>query len=185
MSRRVPAARARRHHRHPRRRPARPHAGAGRRAARLQVPHLRARGRQPGLRGRAAARPIAAYDDEAALDRFADAVDVVTYEFENVPARDRRPSSPRASRCCPTPQALAVAQDRLSEKSFVDEPRHRHRALPPVDDAGRPRPRRSPRSAGPAVLKTRRFGYDGKGQAMIRAGGRPRRGLCGDRAARR
>lgn len=113
-----------------------------------------------------AARTIAAYDDQEALASFAGAVDVVTYEFENVPSDT---ASFLAARCpvLPGPRALAMTQDRVLEKSFV---RDLGLALPdflPVDDLemledavavlGRP-----------SVLKTRRFGYDGKGQAMIR-----------------
>jgi 5-(carboxyamino)imidazole ribonucleotide synthase len=66
----------------------------------------------------AEARTEAAYDDEAALSTFASCVDVVTYEFENVPARtaailvDRVPVRPG-------PRALAITQDRLLEKSFI------------------------------------------------------------------
>lgn len=113
----------------------------------------------------AAAKTIAAYDDEAALARFADAVDVVTYEFENVPAATaaflaaRRPLQPGA-------RALAVTQDRLSEKSFVADlglevaPFRAVDSLADLEAAvaalGRP-----------SVLKTRRFGYDGKGQVKI------------------
>lgn len=108
------------------------------------------------------------YNDHAALDRFASDVDVITYEFENVPADTavflaaRRP-------VLPDPQVLATTQDRFAEKTFVaglgiptapfaavDSPAELARAL---DAIGRP-----------AVLKTRRFGYDGKGQATIRNG---------------
>src|SRR5690606_32815255 len=66
----------------------------------------------------AAASSVAAYEDEAALARFAETVDVVTYEFENVPAQTaaflaaRKPLHPGAG-------ALGVTQDRLSEKRFV------------------------------------------------------------------
>ena len=63
-------------------------------------------------------KTVAAYDDEAALAAFADAVDVVTYEFENVPAATaeflaaRKPLRPGA-------KALAISQDRLREKAFL------------------------------------------------------------------
>jgi 5-(carboxyamino)imidazole ribonucleotide synthase len=115
-----------------------------------------------------AATTVAAYEDEAALARFADAVDVVTYEFENVPAAtaaflsQRKPLHPGA-------RALAVTQDRLSEKSFVAElglavaPFRAVDSLADLEAAiaalGRP-----------SVLKTRRFGYDGKGQVKILPG---------------
>lgn len=116
----------------------------------------------------AAARTVAAYEDEAALARFAAAVDVVTYEFENVPAAtaaflsQRKPLHPGA-------RALAVTQDRLSEKKFVanlDLAVAPFRAVDSLADLevavvalGRP-----------CVLKTRRFGYDGKGQVKILPG---------------
>jgi len=116
----------------------------------------------------AAAKTVAPYEDEAALARFADAVDVVTYEFENVPAATaaflaaRKPLHPGA-------HALAVTQDRLSEKRFVSEqgltvaPFRAVDSLADLEDAvaalGRP-----------CVLKTRRFGYDGKGQVKILPG---------------
>ena len=114
-----------------------------------------------------AAHTCAPYDDAAALGAFADAVDAVTYEFENVPhdtaallAR-RRPLRPNAG-------ALSTTQDRLTEKRFVNGlgiPTAPFRAVDTaaelaaaLDALGRP-----------AVLKTRRFGYDGKGQRVIRA----------------
>ena len=96
----------------------------------------------------AAARTLAPYEDEAALIRFAEAVDVVTYEFENVPgATARDPERPRA-RWRPNAQALAVSQDRLAEKSFVAGlgiP-----VAPFADGLGRGRARRgaAPASAG-------------------------------------
>jgi 5-(carboxyamino)imidazole ribonucleotide synthase len=106
------------------------------------------------------------YDDEAALLAFADTVDVVTYEFENVPRRTaeilaaRRPLRPGVT-------ALATTQDRFAEKSFVAAlgiPTARFRAVGGEADL-----RRALDEIGrPAVLKTRRFGYDGKGQVMIR-----------------
>jgi 5-(carboxyamino)imidazole ribonucleotide synthase len=115
----------------------------------------------------AAAVTRAAYEDEAALTAFADAVDVVTYEFENVPARTaevvaaRRPLHPGAL-------ALATTQDRLAEKRFVAGLGIETAPFHPVDgpadlEAGLAALGR------PAVLKTRRFGYDGKGQRMLRA----------------
>jgi 5-(carboxyamino)imidazole ribonucleotide synthase len=109
---------------------------------------------------------IAAYEDEANLVRFAKAVDVVTYEFENVPSETATILSAHAP-LAPNAQALAVSQDRFLEKSFIaglDIPVAPFAAfsseaelLEAVSRLGRP-----------AVLKTRRFGYDGKGQVMIR-----------------
>jgi 5-(carboxyamino)imidazole ribonucleotide synthase len=110
----------------------------------------------------------AAYGDEAALAAFADAVDVVTYEFENVPARTAAVLEARVP-VLPGPRALETTQDRLLEKSFVRDLGIPVAPFLPVDDLdmleegvatlGRP-----------CVLKTRRMGYDGKGQVIIRAG---------------
>jgi 5-(carboxyamino)imidazole ribonucleotide synthase len=106
------------------------------------------------------------YGDENALDRFAEAVDVITYEFENVPAETAKFLSERRP-VLPDPGVLATTQDRLEEKNFVAGLGIRTAPFAGVDRLaaltealeviGRP-----------AVLKTRRFGYDGKGQALIR-----------------
>lgn len=107
----------------------------------------------------------AAYDDPAALAAFAASVAVVTYEFENVPATALdvigtiRPIRPGR-------HALAVSQDRLSEKTFLSGLGLRTAPFAPVatmsdlDTA-------LARIGTPAILKTRRLGYDGKGQARI------------------
>lgn len=108
----------------------------------------------------------APYDDEAALTRLAERCAVVTYEFENVavePIRRIAASVP----VYPPPQALEVAQDRVVEKAFlngigiptaewraVDDPQELDHALQEL--------------GGDCILKTRRFGYDGKGQAVLR-----------------
>ncbi len=111
----------------------------------------------------------APYLDESALAQFCERCDVATYEFENVPARTAQIVSAMRP-LFPPPAALAVAQDRLSEKRLFDE-------------LGIPVPRYMPvatrealdfaaRAIGlPAVLKTRRMGYDGKGQAVLREPG--------------
>jgi 5-(carboxyamino)imidazole ribonucleotide synthase len=106
------------------------------------------------------------YDDEAALIRFAEAVEAVTYEFENVPGRTaeiiaaRRPLHPNA-------KALATAQDRFLEKSFLAGLGIATAPFAPV--GGEADLKRALAEIGrPAVLKTRRFGYDGKGQLIIR-----------------
>src|SRR5690606_10829502 len=107
------------------------------------------------------------YDDFRVLYDFARRLDVVTYEFENVPVGSARWLAERLP-VFPPPEALEVAQDRLAEKQFL-------RSL------NVPVPRFAPveteaefaaalREIGlPAVLKTRRFGYDGKGQRVLRA----------------
>jgi len=113
----------------------------------------------------AAARTIAAYDDVDALERFARSVDAVTYEFENIDlAAVERLAKTVAVR--PGARALAVAQDRLAEKTFLREAGIAIAPFAAVDCVadlenavaviGRP-----------GVLKTRRLGYDGKGQSPI------------------
>ncbi|MGU3538162.1 5-(carboxyamino)imidazole ribonucleotide synthase [Methylobacterium sp. A54F] len=117
----------------------------------------------------AAVATRAAYDDAEALARFADSVDVVTYEFENIPRETAEVLSAHAP-LHPSARALAITQDRLTEKSFINElgiPTAPFRVVDSGDDLDR-----ALSAIGrPAVLKTRRFGYDGKGQRMIRADG--------------
>lgn len=115
----------------------------------------------------AAAVTTAAYEDTAALAAFADAVDVVTYEFENVPVTALDVLEGRVP-IRPGRRALAVAQDRLTEKCFIEE---LGVAVVPhigVDDAAGLEAAIG-RLGLPAILKTRRFGYDGKGQARLSA----------------
>jgi 5-(carboxyamino)imidazole ribonucleotide synthase len=108
------------------------------------------------------------YTDTGALDRFAADVDVVTYEFENVPAETATFLSARKS-VLPDWQVLATTQDRVIEKKFVASlgirvtPFRRVDGFSDLDAAVRDLGR-------PSVLKTRRFGYDGKGQTTIREG---------------
>ena len=111
------------------------------------------------------------YLDFAALDRFAADVDVVTYEFENVPAETATFLSARKP-VLPDPNVLAITQDRLTEKEFVTSLGIGTAKFAAVDSpAGLAAALKAVGS--PAVLKTRRFGYDGKGQLMIRNGGDP------------
>ncbi|AEB12423.1 5-(carboxyamino)imidazole ribonucleotide synthase [Marinithermus hydrothermalis] len=122
----------------------------------------------------APARPVsvqlvAAYDDAEALAELAARVDVVTYEFENVPVAAARFLAERVA-VRPPPAALEVAQDRLAEKTCFQR-------------LGIPTPPFVPvhtradleeavaRVGLPAVLKTRRLGYDGKGQRVLREAG--------------
>jgi 5-(carboxyamino)imidazole ribonucleotide synthase len=111
------------------------------------------------------------YLDMAALDRFANDVDVVTYEFENVPAETATFLSARKP-VLPDPKVLAITQDRLVEKEFV-----KSLGIGTAHFSGVDSPSGLTAALGvvgrPAVLKTRRFGYDGKGQVMIRDGGDP------------
>ncbi len=112
-----------------------------------------------------AAQTRADFLDEAALAAFADKVDVVTYEFENVPARTAEVLEAHCP-VRPNPRVLALTQDRLIEKQFVRglglstaefaDVRDAQTLAAAVEALGRP-----------SILKTRRFGYDGKGQARI------------------
>ncbi len=123
----------------------------------------------------AAEKTVAAYDDAEALARFADNVDVVTYEFENVPAETVRILTEHAP-VRPGALALATAQDRLAEKTFIAEQGIRTAPFRAVDDvAGLAQAIAD--LGTPSILKTRRFGYDGKGQTRIEAGTAPQAAL--------
>ncbi|MDX2309339.1 MAG: 5-(carboxyamino)imidazole ribonucleotide synthase [Hyphomicrobium sp.] len=112
-----------------------------------------------------AASTIAPYDDLAALDRFAAAIDVATYEFENIPVAtvaqlvERVPVRPGA-------KALEAAQDRINEKSLARGLGARTADFAAVDSQKMLDDALASFSL-PAILKTRRFGYDGKGQAKV------------------
>jgi len=108
----------------------------------------------------------AAYDDPAALERLADGAAVVTYEFENVPV-DAARMLERHAPVFPPPRALETAQDRLSEKTLFDRLGIPTPAFVPVDSEEDLRAGLG-RTGFPAVLKTRRMGYDGKGQMVLR-----------------
>ncbi|THD62405.1 5-(carboxyamino)imidazole ribonucleotide synthase [Phenylobacterium sp.] len=117
--------------------------------------------------GRTAARLIVAdYADEAALAELASLTGLVTYEFENVPAASVAWLAEHGVEVAPGPRALAVAQDRFEEKSFLNA-----HGAPTVAFA----PARTPQEAQqalaaigvPALMKTRREGYDGKGQRWV------------------
>jgi len=111
---------------------------------------------------------VGAFDDVEAVLAFARTCDAVTYEFENVPAMSAKAAA-SATPLRPGARALDVSQDRLVEKSFL-------RAQLGLDVAGfedvgsiHDLRRAVKRLKLPCVLKTRRFGYDGKGQVIIRA----------------
>lgn len=107
------------------------------------------------------------YRDEDALAEFARRVDVVTFDFENVPAESAEWLAARVP-VFPNPRALAVAQDRLAEKSLFRELGIGVPAFAAVET--RADLDRAAREVGlPAILKTRRLGYDGKGQFRIRS----------------
>src|SRR4051794_31786344 len=106
-----------------------------------------------------------AWDDEAALARFGRSVDVATYEFENIEAAPLAALAAEAP-LYPPRRALETAQDRLQEKNFIRGLGGQPPAFRAVDDL--PGLEAALAEIGaPAVLKTRRFGYDGKGQARI------------------
>ena len=109
----------------------------------------------------------AAFDDIEALRRFGDSVAVVTYEFENLPVE---PLQVLGEKLRPGTRSLAIAQDRAREKEFIESCRDRvapWRSVSSIDDV-----RAAIELIGvPLVLKTRRYGYDGKGQAWIRSPG--------------
>ena len=105
--------------------------------------------------------------DFDALADFARRIDVATFDFENVPAETAHWLTEH-TRVFPNPRALALAQDRLAEKNLFREIGLATPAFAPVDS--REDLARAIASIGlPAVLKTRRLGYDGKGQAVLRS----------------
>jgi 5-(carboxyamino)imidazole ribonucleotide synthase len=117
--------------------------------------------------GQVAPLVVADWTDYVALEAFAREVDVVTFDFENVPAETAHWLAERVA-VFPAPRALAVAQDRLAEKTLfrdcglhtpdfmaIDTRADLERALAAI--------------GAPAILKTRRLGYDGKGQFRIRS----------------
>lgn len=109
---------------------------------------------------------VGAYDDEERLQEIARKSDVVTYEFENVPVGSARFLN-ELVKVYPPPRALEVSQDRVDEKEFFAR-----LGIPTPDFAAvssRGELERAVARLGlPAVLKTRRFGYDGKGQWILR-----------------
>ncbi|HUW79359.1 MAG TPA: 5-(carboxyamino)imidazole ribonucleotide synthase [Acidocella sp.] len=115
----------------------------------------------------AAFSTVADYTDHAALRAFAEAVDVITFEFENVPAEGLELLE-RLKPVHPGARILAVSQDRLLEKQFLNDAGIATAPWVAVhDEAGLAA---AVQALGlPAVLKTTRLGYDGKGQAMLRA----------------
>jgi 5-(carboxyamino)imidazole ribonucleotide synthase len=115
--------------------------------------------------GIADAATIAEWNDGEALDAFAAAIDVATYEFENVPEETvRRLSHAVAVR--PGAGPLAVAQDRLAERTMAVGIGLGVAPFAPVDTLGELEAAFA-KVSPPAILKTRRLGYDGKGQAAI------------------
>ncbi len=108
---------------------------------------------------------VGGYLDFPELERFAKSVDVVTYEFENVPGDA---AAFLEARCvlAPGSAALKTAQDRVNEKSFIASLDIAVAPFAAVDDE-HGLEQALAKIGRPAVLKTRRFGYDGKGQTKI------------------
>ncbi|MEA9787814.1 5-(carboxyamino)imidazole ribonucleotide synthase [Xanthomonas campestris pv. raphani] len=116
--------------------------------------------------GQVAPLQVGAFDDAAALAAFAAQVDVLTFDFENVPAASAQQLATQVP-VFPNPAALAIAQDRLSEKTLFRELGIPVPEFAAIDDrAGLDAA--LARIGAPCVLKTRRFGYDGKGQFRIK-----------------
>jgi 5-(carboxyamino)imidazole ribonucleotide synthase len=115
----------------------------------------------------------AEYADVEALELFAGDVDVITYEFENVPAASAMILAARRP-VLPNRKILETTQDRLAEKNFVRQLGIGTADYADVSSAAALRAAIE-KIGLPAVIKTRRFGYDGKGQAIIRKGDDPDR----------
>ena len=109
----------------------------------------------------------AAYDDPGALARIARGADVVTYEFENVPAASAEYLAERVP-VLPPPRALGATQDRLAEKRTFQRLGIPTAPFHPLDTPGDLDTALATTHL-PAVIKTRRFGYDGKGQIVARS----------------
>ena len=131
--------------------------------------HVFEPGANPPAADVAHAVTTASYEDAAALRAFAESVDVVTYEFENIPTSALdvieaiRPIRPGR-------EALRVSQDRLTEKDFLTD--LGLKTAPYADITDFPSLGAALAQFGtPAILKTRRFGYDGKGQVRIKTPG--------------
>jgi 5-(carboxyamino)imidazole ribonucleotide synthase len=116
--------------------------------------------------GQLAEHLVGNYTDTACLQRFVSGLDVVTYEFENVPVEVAHALEKSVS-VYPPSAALEVSQDRLVEKTFFNRQGIPTAPFAPVES----RPELDEalvRLGCPAILKTRRFGYDGKGQFLLR-----------------
>ncbi len=114
----------------------------------------------------AAQTTIGSYDDTHALEAFAKSVDVVTFEFENVPEATAKALARHVS-VRPNAKAFAVAQDRIAEKTFISKlgiPVAPFAVVATAAQAGKAK------VTAPSILKTSRLGYDGKGQVSLAPG---------------
>lgn len=135
-------------------------------AARLGLKcHIFEPGTEPPASHTAYCVTSAAYEDEKALRAFAQSVDIVTYEFENIPtsALDILEAIVPIR---PGREALRVSQDRLTEKNYLQDLGLMVAPFAAVSDAAS-LAKALEEIGTPSILKTRRFGYDGKGQARL------------------
>lgn len=109
---------------------------------------------------------IAPYEDKKALMDFADSVDVITYEFENIPVETANEIATHTS-LYPSAKALEISQDRLTEKNFLNSI-NATTAPYAIIETEKDLAEAVENIGLPAILKTRRFGYDGKGQVAIK-----------------
>lgn len=110
---------------------------------------------------------IAGYDDRAALEKFAQQVDVITYEFENIPeATGTLLAALKPVR--PNPKALGTIQNRIAEKAFIRSFGIGTAPFAAITSEATVRTAFDQIGA-PSIIKTSRFGYDGKGQRMVRS----------------
>ncbi|QNU16433.1 5-(carboxyamino)imidazole ribonucleotide synthase [Thermomonas sp. XSG] len=119
--------------------------------------------------GQFAPMVVGDYNDQSALTEFAARVDVATFDFENVPAESAQWLTARVP-VFPNPRALATAQDRLAEKTLF---REQGIPVPPFAaiDTREQLQAAVAEIGTPCILKTRRLGYDGKGQFRIKSPG--------------
>ncbi|MGJ8618121.1 MAG: 5-(carboxyamino)imidazole ribonucleotide synthase [Sulfitobacter sp.] len=129
--------------------------------------HIYEPGANPPAADVAHALTTAAYDDHTALTAFAQACDIVTFEFENVPTAALDVIEAHAT-IRPGREVLRISQDRLTEKMFLQGLGLHVAPFADIPDAAAMDD--AMKSIGaPSILKTRRFGYDGKGQARLRS----------------
>ena len=135
-------------------------------AAPLGIKTLVVDGAHDACAGQVAPLVVAEWTDYAALGVFASQVDAVTFDFENVPAETASRLAERVA-VHPSPQALAIAQDRLAEKTLFREcglPTPEFMAVDTREELARA----LTTIGAPSILKTRRLGYDGKGQFRLK-----------------
>jgi 5-(carboxyamino)imidazole ribonucleotide synthase len=115
----------------------------------------------------AAIEIVGRYDDVEAVAKLAAVADVLTFEFENIPASVLAAVTDRGVEIAPPARALAISQDRMEEKSFLNAHGLETTPFAPIDTAAEIGPALR-RLGAPSLLKTRRDGYDGKGQVWVK-----------------